>query len=296
MTVTLGLDTSHYQGAYDYAAAHAKGARFAGVQLTVGVTDDAHGVQNVQRAHVAGLLVMPYHFATNSANGADQADFFHATLGSNLPTWTYPILDIEPKEGATKTHIVTFLDRWFGQDYGRLGVYSGPGAFARVMGRNFDLAKLFPQITLRWNADYRGPLVTSADDPRFDLFYNAGQFGYGGWTSAQFVQDGSRFGTDGDVFAGSETDLATLFAGPQPPKAVITLRYGASPAHGQHWQAITHAPVFAGPGVGSKHITAHAPGSTFSVYQTLKRANGNLWLGSADGTRWTRADGKVKKE
>lgn len=296
MTVTVGLDTSHYQGLYGYAAAHAKGARFAGVQLTVGVGDDARGATNVLRAHAAGLLVMPYHFASNSGNGADQADHFHARLGPKTPDWAYPILDIEPKEGATKTHIVSFLDRWFGQGYGRIGIYSGPGAYAHVMGgRNFNLAKLFPRVTLIWNADYRGPLVTSSDDPRFDLQYVGSQFGYGGWSSAQIVQDGPRFGTDGDVFAGSEADLAALFAGPNASPSVVVYRYGAIPANRGNWITVANAPVRPAPGVGSPRTTTLKPGTTFVVAQSLKRANGRLWLGDVSGRRWVLADQRVKR-
>lgn len=212
-TLTLGLDVSHYQGAYNFAGAHAQGARFAGVQHTVGTWHDTWGSRHIAAALAASLYVMPYHFANDSTNGAAQADFFYAALAPwrSNPN-VYPVLDIEAKEHATQQIVTDFLDRWFARGYGRIGVYSGPGAFVAVMGsRTFPLATRYPQITFIWNADYRGPLVTSPNDPRFSLFFNGSTYGYGGLTMAQMVQDGPRFGTDGNAFSGSETDLAALF-------------------------------------------------------------------------------------
>ena len=304
MTIVRGLDVSHFRPGYDFRAAYAKGARFAGVQLTIGTGDDALGTENVKGALDAGMYVLPYGFTDGSAPGRDQCDHFLDRFHA-LPQRErlYPVQDIEPKEGATAQKVIDWFTRWFALDAGRLGEYSGPGAFAAVFkpmgGRRFDLASMFPGIGLRWSADYRGPRVTTSDDPRFDMFFSAASrpaYGYGGWTAAQIVQDGPMFGTDGDAFAGSEYDLGTLFGRfpvTQPP--TVKYRYGALPHWRGAWVTVMNAPVRRAPGVGSPRVTTLQPGVTFHVYQSLKRANGRLWLGDETGRRWILADGRVKQ-
>lgn len=284
-----GIDSSHYQGSLDYPALKAQGVAFAGVQLTVGVNDDAFGQRNVKAALAAKLYALPYHFANASASGAAQADHFAAVL-KTLPTANVlPVLDIEGKEGATAQHVFDFLTRWGNR---QIAIYSGPGAYARVMGgRNVDIAKRYG-LSILWNADYRGPRPVDANDPRFRVHFVANAYGYGGFQAAQIVQYGPFHGIDGDVFAGTADDLAALFGATPAPK--VTYRYGGIPAWRGDYIAVTNALVRSGPGMGAPRVTTYSPGHVFHVAQSLRRSNGRLWLGLADGGHWVLADGRVK--
>lgn len=298
--VLYGLDTSHYQGAYDYAAAKTAGATFAGIQLTVGTGDDALGATNCVRAAKAGLLVMAYHFAT-AGDGAAQADHFvsrfaalpHAAAG-------LPVLDIEPKQGCTKRVVLDFLDRWEKRVGSPLVIYSGPGAFRSVMGtRSFDLARRYSFIAFLWNADYRGGRIRTAADPRFDVQYVGGLYGYGGFSQAPIVQFGPMFGTDGDAFAGNAAELAALFGAVPPKPVTVTYRYGAIPNRRGLYRAKRRKYIRSTPGIPQnaplKNVVARmAVGDTFRAHQSLTKANGHIWLGDETGTRWVLKDRRLE--
>jgi GH25 family lysozyme M1 (1,4-beta-N-acetylmuramidase) len=99
VTQTPGFDASHWQGAINWGAAYAKGARFAYVKATEGSTyRDPDFNANYTDSYYAGYIRGAYHFAIpNSSGGATQAAWFVAhgggwsRDGQTLP----PMLDIE---------------------------------------------------------------------------------------------------------------------------------------------------------------------------------------------------------
>jgi GH25 family lysozyme M1 (1,4-beta-N-acetylmuramidase) len=94
-----GLDASAWQKAINWKSAKAKGAQFAIVKATEGVTyQDSYFAQQYNGARAAGLAHGAYHFATpNTTSGSRQADYFIAHGGAAKPDGhTFPgVLDIE---------------------------------------------------------------------------------------------------------------------------------------------------------------------------------------------------------
>lgn len=301
--IMYGLDTSHYQGAYDFRTAKHNGASFAGIQLTVGAHYvDAMGLASIKRADAAGLFVMPYHFL-NGEPGKDQADHFLDLLAA-APKGVIDdvVIDIEPKQGCTRQVVEDAYERFCEQYPEKPVTYTGAGAFVRVMGgRKVNLAKQFG-LTKLWHADYRGGRLADEDDQRFDLYYTTTDqgpiFGYGGFTHAQVVQFGGMFSTDGDAFLGDSADLVTFF-GYGVPGPAVELAEGATKLV-RLYDVLRRKQVRSSPGVPENdhhaNVIAHLqPGDTFQSFQRLRKANGHLWLGSQDGEQWILRNARVRK-
>lgn len=291
-----GSDYSHFQEHVDPARLVAQGVRFVGIQFTIGTGNDALGQQHVKDALAAGLKVLPYAFL-NGDPGKASADHFLSELArgglTNHPG-VLPTADIEPKQGCKRATVEDFYTEYLAHAAAPV-TYTGPGAYAAVMGgRNVDIAKRFG-LSILWSADYRGPRPVDASDQRFRLHFVGEAYGYGGFTAAQIVQYGPFHGIDGDVFAGTDADLAALFGTTSPTGPTVHYRYGGIPAWRGGWKTLAHVPVLAGPGSAAKRITTLSPGKTFAAAQSLRRPNGRLWLGDATGLRWVLADKRVVK-
>lgn len=131
MAETRGIDLSHWQGYPDFAAVKAAGYDFVILKATEGINViDASFNTNAQRANIAGLLVMSYHFAhPGQSSGAAQGEFhLRVVKGCGAPVvgvW----LDIEVSDGDGRSQVWTFCGDLLGAFragfHGKVGAYCG---------------------------------------------------------------------------------------------------------------------------------------------------------------------------
>ncbi|MDQ0383049.1 GH25 family lysozyme [Amycolatopsis thermophila] len=268
---TPGLDVSHYQGAVDWAAAAANGAKFAYLKATEGTGyTDPQFAANYSGSANAGLARGAYHFALPSdSSGAAQATFFLAhgggwvADGRTLP----PVLDIEYNPYGTAD--------WAGWCYNLTP--------AQVAAWISDFATTVHDRTNRWpviyttNGWWSTCTANSAAFGNDPLWIAPSSSDAGGpptipasWSAYTFFQyaTSGTFPGDQDVFNGSATDLATFTTGDTPDQ--IQARYAAlggsssslgQPVGGEYvvasgWgQDYEHGTIFYSPGTGAHAVT-----------------------------------------
>lgn len=98
--LTLGIDTSHYDGTIDWAKVQASGVKFAFMKATEGRSfkDKTYDI-NRALAKQVGILTGAYHFYRPNRPAIQQADFFCSVIGScdgELP----PVMDWETTDNV----------------------------------------------------------------------------------------------------------------------------------------------------------------------------------------------------
>ncbi|MCD0481047.1 peptidoglycan-binding protein [Streptacidiphilus sp. ASG 303] len=204
----LGVDVASYEGSVDWAAAAAKGASFAYVKATEGVTYQSPTFsQQYNGSASAGLIRGAYHFALpDRSGGKAQADFFVDHGG----TWTAdgrtlpPLLDIEYNPyGPTCFGLSqAAMTAWIA-DFGN-----------EVKARTGRTPSLY--TTTDWWTTCTGNSPSAAADPLFVANYNGSPAPLpAGWTGQHIWQyaDSGVLPGDQDVFNGTAADLAAFAAG-----------------------------------------------------------------------------------
>ena len=195
MSITEGIDVSHWQGTIDWAAVAAAGKRFVYMKASEGTSfvDRTYALNRAQ-AKAVGLYVGAYHFAQPDATPGDavaEADHFLATAqiaqGELLP-----VLDLEVAGGQSTTALQAWVQAFMGRVYERTGVpgviYVSPSFWKTYMG-NTDWFALNGYRTL-WVAHWTGATAPSIP---------AGNWGGQGWTFWQYSSNGAVPGIRGRV-------------------------------------------------------------------------------------------------
>ncbi|GAB6988854.1 glycoside hydrolase family 25 protein [Paenibacillus pini] len=200
-THAKGVDVSHWQGIIDWKKVKAAGYSFAFIKASEGpkIVDDRFKA-NVQGAKAAGVLVGAYHF-TRAAKPEDvRAELDHflqmVDTGGGFDSLKLPcVLDMETKEGGSRSNISAIIREWSTQFKQRTGRNLMLYTFPNFIDTSLD--KSLGDIPL-WYAYYSSSVPPNK----------------GGWTSWEFMQytdKGKVAGISGNVdlneYKGSEAEL-----------------------------------------------------------------------------------------
>jgi GH25 family lysozyme M1 (1,4-beta-N-acetylmuramidase) len=190
-----GIDVSHWQGTIDWTKVAAAGKKFAYMKATEHTTfvDNKYAL-NRAAANAVGIVVGAYHFAqpnVTPGNAAAQADHFINTAQprpGDLP----PVLDLEVRNGLTKTQLQTWTREFLQRVHERTGVrgaiYVSPSFWSTNMGDTTWFAENGYDVL--WIAHW-----TTAEQPTLP----ANAWGSAGWTFWQYTSSGSVPGISGRV-------------------------------------------------------------------------------------------------
>jgi Lyzozyme M1 (1,4-beta-N-acetylmuramidase) len=195
MSVTEGIDVSHWQGTIDWVAVAAAGKQFVYMKASDGTSlvDPTYAANRAQ-AKAVGLYVGAYHFARPDATPGDavaEADHFLATAqiaqGELLP-----VLDLEVSGGLSTTALEAWVQAFMVRVYERTGVpgviYVSPNFWKTYMGDTTWFA-MNGYRTL-WVAHWTGATAPSIP---------GGNWGGQAWTFWQYSSNGAAPGIDGRV-------------------------------------------------------------------------------------------------
>ncbi|WP_420718456.1 GH25 family lysozyme [Streptomyces sp. H51] len=222
----LGLDVSGHQGNVDWTSVAGKGAAFAYVKATEGVSyTNPYYSQQYNGSRSAGLIRGAYHFALpDVSGGAAQADWFFAHGGG----WTAdgytlpPALDIEYNPygascyGLGASAMVSWIKAFSNEMYALSGrypmIYTTTDWWSTCTGNTSALAATNPL----WIARYASSVGTLP----------------AGWSAQSIWQyaDSGTFPGDQDVFNGTTAELQALALGTggSTTTAWPTVKKGAS--------------------------------------------------------------------
>ncbi|ARF53037.1 GH25 family lysozyme [Streptomyces gilvosporeus] len=208
-----GLDVSGHNPHIDWKATAAKGAAFAYVKATEGVSyTNSYFSQQYNGAAGAGLIRGAYHFARPDASGGRaQADYFLAHGGKwRRDGTTLPgALDIEAKSpsdtcwGLSRSAMTSWITAFVNEYHARTGrhpaIYTAAGWWATCTGNYRGFGKTAPL----WIVNQSG---TPTPLPA-------------GWNTYTVWQTAAKgtFPGDQDVFNGSQKDLKTFALGDYTP-------------------------------------------------------------------------------
>lgn len=206
-----GMDVSGHQGAVDWPAAYAAGARFAYVKATESTTytNPYYGQQYGGSAAV-GMVRGAYHFATpNTSSGTAQADFFVDHGGSWTPDGKTlpPMLDIEynPYGGSCYGLTPTAMVAWV-------------KAFSKEVKRRTTRSPVIFTTTTWWTkCTGNSPAFGTTNPLNISRWNTTPGTLPAGWQTYRFWQHANdRFGPfpgDQEVFNGSLARLQTFARG-----------------------------------------------------------------------------------
>lgn len=202
-----GIDVSHHQGSFDFAAARREGFDFAILKATEGSGfTDSRFAGNLAAARNAGLLTAAYHYQRGDSSAAAQLGRIRAVVPRSCPV----ILDVEANSGTAavtrdlnarlnddgyRTPLL-YLPRWYWQQIGTPNLAGLPGLWSsRYPDMNGGTASgIYQRVpTSYWN-------------------------GYGGLpvTVLQFTSSATVAGSrpvDCNAYPGTREQLANLFGG-----------------------------------------------------------------------------------
>lgn len=190
LTVSAGIDVSHYEKTIDWAAVRSSGVRFAYIKATEGTGFiDPFFRTNWASAQESGLLRGAFHFFKANEPVEEQVKLFLDTVGTvgrdDLP----PALDLEKDPGWAALTPSERVDRalaWLAGVQSALNVvpviYTGPSFAVDTLGSDRRL-KPFPL----WLAHY-----TQASQPAVPTPWSA-------WDYWQYTNRGSVPGVTGFV-------------------------------------------------------------------------------------------------
>ncbi len=264
-----GVDVSHWQGAFDWNAAKARGISFgyASIGDGTGFVDTTFGT-NWANIKAAGLLRGAYQYFEPGQDATAQANLMIGAVGKlgagDLPS----MVDVETTGGQSGATIASRVRTWLGVVEAGTGraplVYTGPSFWDSSVGdTTFGATPL-------WIADY-GPPCPAVPN---------------GWSSWQFWQYSSSNGTlDLDVFNGSLAQLSGL-AGPACTSACIAApRVGIAPsATGEGYWIVDAAGDVLPDGNASFFGDLHGQALSKPVVAVVATSAGQgYWLAAADG-------------
>jgi lysozyme len=198
-TVLQGADVSSYQGSIDWAQVAAAGLSFSIAKATEGLSvQDADFQANWTGMKANGVVRGAYHFFHSLDDGAAQADYFLAQVGTFQPGDLPPFLDWETTDtGDTTAHAITEAQNFINEIQARTGlttyIYTYP-SFWSGLGNPSQFGA-YPL----WMASYQ----TCPDIPA-------------PWTSWVFQQNAdtnAATGGDSDVFNGTLAQLQQVGVG-----------------------------------------------------------------------------------
>jgi len=208
MTLTPGIDISHWQGKIDWPRVQAAGKIFAFIKATESTTFvDPEFANNWQQAKQAGLVRGAYHFFRPLADPARQADLFLRTVtleGGDLP----PVLDLEISNNLRASTIISKVEIWVKRIEEQTGkkaiIYSSPSFLNTYFQIPAGGPPLWARDHMLWIAHWTAAGVQQPTLPR-------------GWSTWVFWQysahgrvDGIRAEVDLNWFNGSVEQLYAL--------------------------------------------------------------------------------------
>ncbi|HVO30888.1 MAG TPA: GH25 family lysozyme [bacterium] len=198
-----GIDVSYYEGTIDWQTVKASGIDFAFIRVSDGTSyPDSKFSQNWTRAKDAGVIRGAYQFFRPEKSATAQANLLLTKMGPLEPGDLPPVLDVEVRDGVSKSAIRTGIATWVSTIENALGVtpiiYCSPG-FWTPLGEG-------AQSTFLWVAHWgvSHPTVPSS---------------WNDWTFWQYTDVGTVHGISGsgdvdlDVFHGTTSDLYDYVAG-----------------------------------------------------------------------------------
>lgn len=234
ITLTQGIDVSHWQGTIDWGkvAADPKGIKFVFMKATEDTNyADPTFDTNLSGAKAAGILAGPYHFCrldSNSSNpvadGAAEANYFLSKIKSKYQSNTYlpPVADIESwPSGLTTSALKTLTSSWT-ESFSDT-IYNSLGVRPIIYTSQSKATSLFtsaaagknPLWDAAWHSSgYSSPPANSSVSP------------WSAWTFWQYSNDTTSYPSDGpingvasgtrvdrDVFQGTLAQLKALLVG-----------------------------------------------------------------------------------
>ncbi len=211
-----GVDVSAWQDndttpqMMDWGRAAARGASFAFVRASVGLSPDTDFEHNVKTAQSAGLLVGAYHYMTFVHNANEQAALFWQMVGGRgLALPLMADIEAEPVPNWGADHVRAFLTALDAASGKRAGVYTRASYWdAHLFGRGLETGRPL------WVAHYG---VAAPRVPK----------GWGAWDWWQHTSqgDGPAYGAESryidlNVYNGTEAEMRARYpAIAQPPPA-----------------------------------------------------------------------------
>lgn len=152
--MTLGIDTSSWQRAPDWAKVAAAGYQFAYIKASDGASSAyASAAPQATGARAAGLATGLYHFANPANSPMANADAFATQIGRLGAGQLPPCLDLETGSGDLSGWTRTFISELRARTgIRRVMVYSGVAFFTAHIGESW----MDPDVLL-WLAHYGRP-------------------------------------------------------------------------------------------------------------------------------------------
>src|SRR5215475_5822586 len=231
ITLTQGIDISHYQGTINWAQVAAdtsKNIKFAFMKATEDVTyTDPTFNTNIAGAKAAGLAVAPYHFCRLDTGSSDpvgdaaaEANYFLSKIKSKYQSNTYlpPMSDLETwPSGQTTAQLKTLTIAW--EKSFSDTIYNALGVRPLLYTSQSKATSLFsstnvtdPLVVAAWHTTgYSSPPSNSSVSP------------WSAWSFWQWSDDTTTYPGNGpingfasgvrvdrDVFQGTEAQLKAL--------------------------------------------------------------------------------------
>jgi GH25 family lysozyme M1 (1,4-beta-N-acetylmuramidase) len=236
ITLTQGIDISHYQGTINWGqvAADPKGIKFAMMKATEDTTyTDPTFNTNLAGAKAAGILAAPYHFCrldTGSSDpvgdAASEANYFLSKIKSKYQAGTYlpPMSDLETWPSGLSTAALKTLTIAWEKSFSDT-IYNSLGVRPLLYTSQSKATSLFsatnttdPLVVAAWHTSmFSNPPANSAVSP------------WGAWTFWQWSDDTATYPGNGaingfaagvrvdrDVFQGTVAQLQTMLVGKDP--------------------------------------------------------------------------------
>ena len=206
--VLEGIDISHWQGVIDWPKVADAGKKFAYMKASedIDFVDDTYETNRAD-AKSAGMVVGAYHFAQPGLEEGDavaEADHFIDTAAP-VTGELIPVLDLERRNGLTKTQLQNWVRLFMERVRERTGVYGAiyvsPSFWTNYMGDTTWFADNGYEVL--WIAHW-----TTAEQPSVP----ANAWSNANWTFWQYTSDGSVSGIQGrvDLNRFNGTDLTSV--------------------------------------------------------------------------------------
>jgi GH25 family lysozyme M1 (1,4-beta-N-acetylmuramidase) len=233
ITLTQGIDISHYQGVIDWGqvAADPKGIKFAFMKATENTTyTDPTFDTNLAGAKAAGIYAAPYHFCRLDTGSSDpvgdaaaEANYFLSRIKTKYQNGTYlpPMSDLETwPTGFTTADLKTLTIAW--EKSFSDTIYNSLGVRPLLYTSQSKATSLFssanttdPLVVAAWHTSmFSSPPANSAVSP------------WSAWSFWQWSNDTTTYPSNGaingfasgirvdrDVYQGTEAQLKTLLVG-----------------------------------------------------------------------------------